>query len=88
MFACLQAFTEAYSEELQLNTTFNQFVSAYEDAYNGPNTLQHLLGVKNKYMREKSEYCVGSFKIYTKMVKYGSCLDQCMNLLHMEHANS
>ena len=53
---CLQAFAEKYSEELQLNTAFNQFVSAYEDAYNGPNTRQHQLGVKNKYIRKKGEW--------------------------------
>ena len=54
---CLQAFTEAYSEELQLNTAFNQFVSAYQDAYNGPNTLQHQLGMKNIFLRDNGELC-------------------------------
>ena len=58
---CFQAFVEEFSEELQLNTTFNQFVSAYEDAYNGPNTLQHQLGVKNKFIKDEGEWCKDQF---------------------------
>ena len=52
-----QVFAQEYSDELLLNAAFSHFVSAYEKAYNGPNTLQHQLGVKNKYIKDESEWC-------------------------------
>ena len=62
----LQAFAEEYSKELQLNASFNHFATAYEKAYNGPNTLQHQLGVKNKYIRDESEWCKLQLWMITK----------------------
>ena len=53
---CLQEFEELCSEEQQLKASFSQFVSAYEKACNGLNTLQHQLGVKNKFIRERGRY--------------------------------
>ena len=58
LFFCLQTFKKHYSEELQLNAAFNRFVSEYAQAYNGENTLQHQLGVKNKHMKALREFTV------------------------------
>ena len=50
----LQAFKIEYDDELTLNAAFNCFVKKYEKAYNGPNTLQHQLGLRN---RNEGEWC-------------------------------
>ena len=41
----LQQFEATYTEELRLNVAFNNYVQAFEQAYNGPNTIQHQVGV-------------------------------------------
>ena len=51
-----QEYNKCYGDEMKLNEVFNSFVTHYQCAYQGPNTLRGQIDVRVKNSRKQSKH--------------------------------
>ena len=71
-----EAYLDSYAVEINLNDTFNTFVSNFQLAYQGPNTARHQIGAKFNTSKSFSAIRICHENIMSNLAKANSSVVQ------------